>query len=64
LILNGKADAANQKVEKLLAVIPGSRSAWCEGDHHSTPFEPTFQEAVIDFLKEHWRGKPLQPIHK
>jgi pimeloyl-ACP methyl ester carboxylesterase len=55
LILNGKADAANQKVEQLLSVIPDSRSAWCEGDHHSTPFEPTFQNAVIEFLSEQWR---------
>jgi hypothetical protein len=60
LILNGKADAANQKVEQLLSVIPDSRSAWCEGDHHSTPFEPTFQNAVIEFLSEQWRQSQRQ----
>ena len=55
LILNGRADAANQKIEGLLNVISTSRSAACEGDHHSTPYEPTFQQAVVEFLGEQWR---------
>jgi pimeloyl-ACP methyl ester carboxylesterase len=55
LILNGRADAANQKIEGLLNVIPTARSAACEGDHHSTPYQPTFQQTVIEFLEEQWR---------
>jgi len=55
LILNGRADAANQRVEGLLQVIPTARSAACEGDHHSTPYQPTFQQAVVEFFEEQWR---------
>ena len=55
LILNGRTDAANQNVEGLLKLIPTARSAACEGDHHSTPYQPTFQQALIEFLKEQWR---------
>jgi pimeloyl-ACP methyl ester carboxylesterase len=56
LVLNGRADVANQKVERLLAAIPNSRSASCEGDHYSTPFQPTFHQAVVGFLEEQWRA--------
>jgi pimeloyl-ACP methyl ester carboxylesterase len=59
LILNGQSDAANQKVEKLLKAIPTARFARCEGDHHSAPYQPTFHETVISFLKEQWRA-PLR----
>ena len=55
LILNGRADAANQKVQGLLEVIATARSAACEGDHHSTPYQPTFQQAVVEFFQEQWR---------
>jgi pimeloyl-ACP methyl ester carboxylesterase len=37
LILNGRADAANQKIDGLLGTIPTARVASCEGDHLSTP---------------------------
>jgi len=59
LILNGKADAANQKIDRLLKEIPTARSAQCEGDHHSTPYQPTFQQAVVEFFEGQWqmRGK-------
>jgi pimeloyl-ACP methyl ester carboxylesterase len=57
LILNGRADAANQKVYGLLVAIPTARAASCEGDHLSTPFQPTFHQAVIWFFQEQWRGQ-------
>ena len=55
LILNGRDDAANQKIDGLLRAIPTARAASCEGDHHSTPYQPTFHQAVIQFLQEQWR---------
>ncbi|HEY1339057.1 MAG TPA: alpha/beta hydrolase [Bryobacteraceae bacterium] len=55
LILNGRADAANQKVDGLLRAIPTARFAACDGDHHSTLYQPTFQRAVGQFLEEQWR---------
>ena len=55
LILNGKADAANQKVAGLLKAIRTARAAECEGDHHSTPYQPTFQQAVVQFFQGQWR---------
>lgn len=55
LILNGRADAANQKIDGLLRAIPTARSASCEGDHNSTPYQPTFHQAVIRFFQEQWR---------
>jgi len=57
LILNGKADAANQKIAGLLKEIPTACDAACEGDHHSTPYEPTFHQQVITFFKEQWRRR-------
>jgi len=45
LILNGKADAANQKIAGLLNAILTARVGECEGDHSSTPYEPTFHRA-------------------
>jgi pimeloyl-ACP methyl ester carboxylesterase len=56
-ILNGKADVANQKIAGLLKAIPTARSAECEGDHHSTPYQPTFQQAVVQFFEEQWRQR-------
>jgi pimeloyl-ACP methyl ester carboxylesterase len=55
LILNGTADAANEKINGLLRAIPTARAACCEGDHHSTPYQPTFHQAVIRFFEEQWR---------
>lgn len=57
LILNGKSDAANQKVARLLGEISTARFAACEGDHHSTPYQPTFHKAVIAFFQEQWRHR-------
>jgi pimeloyl-ACP methyl ester carboxylesterase len=57
LILNGKSDAAHQKVARLLAEIPTARFAACEGDHHSTPYQPTFHQAVVAFFHEQWRQR-------
>ena len=59
LILNGKADAANQKISGLLKVIPTARAAECEGDHHSTPYQPTFQRAVVDFFEKQWWARTV-----
>jgi pimeloyl-ACP methyl ester carboxylesterase len=55
LILNGKADAANQKIAGLLKAMPTARAGECEGDHNSTPYQPTFQQAVVEFFKGQWR---------
>jgi pimeloyl-ACP methyl ester carboxylesterase len=57
LVLNGQADAANQSTRRLLAVMPQARAAACEGDHGSTPFEPSFQQAVRDFFAAQWEGR-------
>ena len=57
LILNGKADAANQKIVGLLKAIPTASVGECEGDHSSTPYEPTFQQAVVEFLERQWRQR-------
>jgi len=54
LLPNGRQDVANQKVGGLLEVIPHARVAECEGDHYSTPFQPTFQQTVVDFFQEQW----------
>jgi pimeloyl-ACP methyl ester carboxylesterase len=55
LILNGKADVANQKIDRLLTEIPTARSGECDGDHHSAPYQPTFQQAVVQFFERQWR---------
>lgn len=55
LILNGRTDAANQKIDGLLCAIPTASAACCEGDHNSTPYQPTFHQAVIRFFQEQWR---------
>jgi pimeloyl-ACP methyl ester carboxylesterase len=57
LILNGKSDVANKKIAGLLKEIPKARSAECEGDHHSTPYQPTFHQAVVQFFEEQWRQR-------
>jgi len=57
LLLNGKADAANQKVGSLLKAIPTASAAECEGDHHSTLYQPTFQQAVVRFFEEQWPSR-------
>jgi pimeloyl-ACP methyl ester carboxylesterase len=61
LILNGKTDAANQKIAGLLKAIPTARAGECEGDHSSTPYQPTFQQAVIQFFEEQWRLRGCVP---
>jgi hypothetical protein len=58
LILNGREDAANQKIDGLLGVMPTARAAPCEGDHNSTPYQPTFHQAVIRFFQEQRRARP------
>jgi pimeloyl-ACP methyl ester carboxylesterase len=58
LILNGKGDVANQKIAGLLKAIPTASAGECEGDHHSTPYQPTFQQAIVEFLKRQWRQRP------
>jgi hypothetical protein len=46
---------ANQKIDRLLQEIPTARSAECDGDHNSTPYQPTFQQAVVQFFEGQWR---------
>jgi len=61
LVINGRADAANQATKQLLGLMPNARSAACDGDHYSTLFDPSFHEAVIGFLQEQWRVRGLRP---
>ena len=64
LVLNGTADLANQSVGRLLEVLPNARAGTCDGDHHSTPWYPSFQKAVVAFFTEQWRarGVPLRGL--
>jgi pimeloyl-ACP methyl ester carboxylesterase len=57
LVLNGAADVANQSVGRFLEVLPNARAATCDGDHHTTPWQPSFQEAVVAFFTEQWRAR-------
>jgi pimeloyl-ACP methyl ester carboxylesterase len=57
LVLNGKGDVANQKTARLLKEISTASFADCEGDHHSTPYQPSFHQAVVEFLKRQWRER-------
>jgi pimeloyl-ACP methyl ester carboxylesterase len=57
LVLNGTADLANQSVGRLLEVLPKARTGTCDGDHHSSPWYPSFQEAVVTFFTEQWRAR-------
>jgi pimeloyl-ACP methyl ester carboxylesterase len=57
LLLDGKTDVANHKITKLLQAIPTARAATCEGDHHSAPYRPSFQQAVVQFLTEQWQQR-------
>ena len=64
LVLNGTADLANQSVGRLLEVLPNARAGTCDGDHHVTPWYPSFHEAVLAFFTEQWRarGVPLRGL--
>lgn len=57
LVLNGKSDVANQKIARLLEEISTASFGDCEGDHHSTPYQPTFHQAVVQFLEGQWRAR-------
>jgi pimeloyl-ACP methyl ester carboxylesterase len=57
LVLNGKGDVANQKTARLLEEIRSASLGECEGDHHSTPYQPSFHQAVVGFLKRQWQGR-------
>lgn len=48
------ADVANRNVGRLLEEIPTARFEACEGDHHSTPYQPAFHRAVVAFFHEQW----------
>src|SRR5262249_15980159 len=50
LVLNGAADVANQCVGRFLEVLPNARTGTCDGDHLTTPWQPSFQEAVVNFF--------------
>ena len=62
LLLNGRADVANQKVEGLLRAIPGARAGHCEGDHYSTPFQPSFHLAAVGFFQGQWSKSALAAV--
>jgi hypothetical protein len=50
----GKADVANHKIAGLLQEVPNAGHAEREGDHHSTPYQRTFQHALVDFFNKQW----------
>jgi pimeloyl-ACP methyl ester carboxylesterase len=60
LVLNGSADFANQSVARLLEVFPNTRAGTCDGDHHTTPWYPSFQEAVVDFFMEQCQTRGIR----
>lgn len=57
LVLNGKGDIANQKTVRLLEEISTASLGECEGDHNSTPYQPSFHQAVVRFLERQWRER-------
>lgn len=57
LVLNGKGDVGNQKTARLLEEISTASLGACEGDHHSTPYQPSFHQAVVGFLERLWRER-------
>lgn len=57
LVLNGKGDVANQKTARLLEEISTASLGECEGDHNSTPYQPSFHQAVVGFLERQWRER-------
>jgi hypothetical protein len=40
-------------------VLPNARAGTCDGDHHTTPWQPSFQEAVVDFFTGQWHARGL-----
>lgn len=59
LVLNGKADVANQKTARLLEEISTASLGECDGDHSSTPYQPSFHQAVVGFLERQWRKRAV-----
>src|SRR5262249_6676231 len=59
LVLNGKGDVANQQTARLLKEISSACLGECDGDHHSTPYQPSFHRAVVGFFKAQW-GQRLE----
>ena len=57
LVLNGKGDVANQKTARMLEEIPIASLSECDGDHYSTPYQPSFHQAVVAFLERQWRER-------
>jgi pimeloyl-ACP methyl ester carboxylesterase len=57
LVLNGKGDVANQKTGRLLKEISTASLGECEGDHNSTPYQPSFHRAVVGFVERQWRER-------
>lgn len=57
LVLNGKGDVANQKTARLLEEISTASLGECDGDHSSTPYQPSFHQAVVGFLERQWRKR-------
>jgi len=57
LVLNGREDVANKAVGRLLEVLPNARFVVCDGDHHTTPWYPSFQQEAVDFLTDQWPSR-------
>jgi pimeloyl-ACP methyl ester carboxylesterase len=52
LVLNGRSDPANLAADRLAQAVPNARAMTCEGDHLSGPWQPSFQQAVVEFLRD------------
>ncbi|HWB45272.1 MAG TPA: alpha/beta hydrolase [Hyphomicrobiaceae bacterium] len=56
LLINGRKDPAHLATGRLLEVLADGRAVVCEGDHLDAPWQPSFQQAVVDFLSGQWRA--------
>jgi hypothetical protein len=39
--------------------VPNARTGTSDGDRHTTPCQPSFQEAVVDFFREQWHARGI-----
>jgi pimeloyl-ACP methyl ester carboxylesterase len=54
--LISKTGMAHLATGRLLEVLANGRALVCEGDHLDAPWQPSFQQAVVDFLSGQWRA--------
>jgi pimeloyl-ACP methyl ester carboxylesterase len=57
LLLNGRNDPAHQATGRLLEVLSNGKAIICDGDHLSAPWQPSCQQAAVEFLTRRWRQR-------